>query len=437
MKTYFSQFFSRDEGALTAFGLILTIAMIGIGGLALDYANAIMIRTHLQVAGDSAAHAAIFARDTESEEDAKAIALAVAHRSLPPERFGDTILADDIIFGVWDDATDSFVPTPGEREAVLVNTQRLASRGNAMATYFLNFVGIEEMDVVANSVFITYRPTCFREGFVAEDRVDVQSNNAYREGYCIHSNSHVELNSNNIFEDGVIVSMPYKSDLVIPSSGMTSNTGLENALRSGSYKLRILQRIGDVIDDYDDPSSKHYRPGYFDLPIQTTSLSVNQQLDAGSWQAGQIHTASCNGNQRLRIRSGATLRDGVIDTDCRIVLGSNVTLENVLIVSTSTALRAIDGAAGVTLGLDDNCSAGGGVQIVTRGGVRFTANLNMYGVQVLALDLIDFEANGNGVEGVSFVTAGEIDSTSNMDMGFCDGEGMETNFEAEYFRMHR
>lgn len=437
MKTIIDRFFCREDGAMTAFGLILTIAMIGVGGLAIDYANAIMIRTHLQVAADSAAHAALLARDTETEEDAKTIALSVAHRALPPARFGDTIVADDIVFGVWDDTTDSFVPTAGENQAVMVNTQRLAARGNSMATYFLKFVGVLEFDVVSSSVFVTYRPTCFREGFVADGRIDVQSNNVYREGYCIHSNSHVELNSNNTFEDDVIVSMPYKSDLVIPASGMTSNFGLEDALRSGAYRIRILQRVTDIIRDFDNPSSEHYRPGYFDLPVQTTNLSVSQQVDAAIWQPGHIHQATCNGNQRLRIRSGETLRDGVIETNCRVVVGSNVTLEDVLIISTSTDQRAIDGAAGVTLGRNDSCSAGGGVQIVTRGGVRFTANLNMYGVQILALDMIDFEANGNGAEGVSMVSGGEIDSTSNMDMGFCDGAGMETNFEAEYFRMKR
>lgn len=430
-----SKFFCKEDGALTVFGLFLTIAMIGVGGLAIDYANAIMIRTHLQVAGDSAAHAALMARDTESEADAKAIALSVAHRALPPERFGDTILASDIVFGIWDDATDRFVPTPGAREAVLVNTQRLASRGNAMVTHFLRVVGLFEMDIVSRSVFVTYRPACFREGFVAEERVDVQSNNIYREGFCIHSNAHVELNSNNTFEPGVIVSMPNEADLVIPASGMASNTGLEDALRSGAYRIRVLQRINDIIRDYNNPDSEHYRPGYVALPVRTTTLSVNRQLDAAAWQAGEIHTATCNGNQRLRIRAGETLRDGVIETNCRVVLGANVTLEDILIVSTSTDLRAVEGAAGITLGRDDNCSPGGGVQIVTLGGIRFTADLSMYGVQMLALGLIDFEANGNGVEGVSLVSGGEIDSTSNMDVGFCDGDGLENNFEAMHFRM--
>ena len=71
------------------------------------------------------------------------------------------------------------------------------------------------------------------------------------------------------------------------------------------------------------------------------------------------------------------------------------------------------------------------------GGVNFPANLSVYGSQIIAQLKIDFEANANGVEGVSMVAGGEIDSTSNMNMGFCNGAGMEHTFQAEYFRMAR
>ena len=436
MKTIpFSPFLSREDGALTAFGLFLALCMICVGGLAIDVANAIKVRTHLQVAADSAAHAALVAREQTTEADAKTIALSVAHASLPPDAFGDTIREEDIKFGRWDEANQTFIVSPGSDEAVLVSTQRLQDRNNALGTYFLKFVGLWSMDVVSNSVFETYYPTCYREGMVSEDRLDIQSGNTYRQGYCLHSNAHIELNSNNTFEDGVIVSMPQKTDIVLPSSGWQSNPGLQGAVRSGSYHIRILDRINHIFNGYTDATSEYYRPDYFSTPIQTTPLSTSQQIDASSWQAGHIHTASCTGNQRLRIRSGETLRHGVIDTNCRIVIGSNVVLEDVLIISRNSDLRAIDGAADVRLGAADGCSPGGGVQIVTEGGVRFPANLTLYGVQILARDMIDFEAGADGFYGVSMVSGGEIDSTSNMDMGFCDGVGLENRFEAEYFRM--
>ena len=89
-----------------------------------------------------------------------------------------------------------------------------------------------------------------------------------------------------------------------------------------------------------------------------------------------------------------------------------------LINSTNPSVAAIDGASGIVLGRNDNCSAGGGVQIVAMGD-------------------IDFEANANGIQGVSMVAGGQIASTSNMDMGFRAAAGLENRFEAEYFRMAR
>ena len=58
-----SHFIRREDGALTAFGIFLIVAMICVGGLGIDVANAIKVRTHLQVAADSAAHAAIVSRE--------------------------------------------------------------------------------------------------------------------------------------------------------------------------------------------------------------------------------------------------------------------------------------------------------------------------------------------------------------------------------------
>ncbi len=172
----------REDGAMTAFGLILFIAMVCVGGLGLDVANLITVRTHLQMAADSAAHAALMAREFKSESEAKAIAVQIAQRALPVSKYGDTIKAEDIQFGKWDVVNDEFQIIPGSDDGVLVSTQRLAGRDNAVVSYFLRFVGFQNFDVVAESVYETYYPTCFREGFVAQDRVDVQSNNLYTTG---------------------------------------------------------------------------------------------------------------------------------------------------------------------------------------------------------------------------------------------------------------
>jgi len=74
------------------------------------------------------------------------------------------------------------------------------------------------------------------------------------------------------------------------------------------------------------------------------------------------------------------------------------------------------------------------VQLVTRGGMNFPADLHMFGSQLLARLNIEFAANANGIQGASMVAGGRIDGTSNMNMSYC-GSGMEDNYTADYFRL--
>ena len=436
----FRKYARHEHGAITVYGLFLSITMIVVGGLALDVANAVMVRTHLQVTADSAAHAALVSREYRTETQAKAIAVNVAQASLPTSHYGDTINANDIYFGVWDASTETFTPSPGSDDAVLVNTQRLQSRSNGVTTYFLRLAGLWNMDVVSQSVFETYYPTCFREGFVAEQRVDIQSNNTYDRGFCIHSNSHVEVNNGNSFEPGVIVSMPDSRDLVLPSSGSDANPGLQDALRSGSYHLRILDRIDDIIANVDNPSSPYFRTDYVDInPLTGTpdrvSFARRDRIES-IWQPGAIHEANCPAaNQTITLGANQVINKGIIITNCQVRFGSNSQITDVIVVTTNTNTDSISGASGFTLGRDDGCSAGGGAQLVTLGGMNFPSNLQVYGGQLVAAGDVDFEARANGIEGISIVAGGEIDGTSLMNMGFCGGDGLENNFMAEYFRL--
>ena len=55
-------------------------------------------------------------------------------------------------------------------------------------------VGFDQWDLASTAVFTTYRPNCTEEGMVSQVRVDLQSNNSYFNGFCLHSNGTMELN---------------------------------------------------------------------------------------------------------------------------------------------------------------------------------------------------------------------------------------------------
>ena len=423
-----------ESGGMTVFGLYITLIALVIGGLALDVSNAIRMRTMLQMTADSAAHAALVVRETGTVEEAQAAAMDVVEGIMPSALYGATVLASDIVFGTWDDTTGTFTANPASRSAVLVDANQIAERNNSIGVFLMQFVGRDSWNILRRSVFTTYLPACFREGLVAEEYVAVSSGNYYEKGFCIHANDFVELNSGNTFEDGVIVSMPDQTDVVLPTSGMDSNPGLPAALRDGSYHLRIVERITEIIAGVQDSTSAYY-PAYLTSATPVV-LDSKGKITSAAWTEGRIHVLTCkNSKNMVPVEAGTILRNGVLVTNCTISFGQGSILENVVMVNSSTEVDSFTAAQGLQLGRDDNCATGGGAQLVTLGGVKIPQGLKLFGGQILAAGDVSFTSDAGGYEGGSVVAGGHIEGTTNSLMGACGGTGMEDNFTAWYFRM--
>lgn len=428
--------FLRDEtGAGSFFTFFLLLSMMLVGGYAIDVQNVVKARTRLQVTADTAAHAALLARETMSAGDAAAQAVAVAQSNMPSDSFGVTVDAGEVVFGVWDEATQTFTPSPSSRSAVQVTARQTEGRANPVPTFLLKLVGINTWDVATSSVFTTYRPSCLREGFVAQGMVDLQSNNTYTNGFCIHSNAYVSLNSNNTFEPGTIVSMSDLDDLELPNSGYRTNIGLEQALREGSWHIRIVSRIERLVARLEAMDTEVI-PDY----IRSTTIRTlpDNRVQDSELEDGFAYRFTCGGggNQTLTIDNNVIVRENMIITNCKVSFSSGVRLRDAVVVSKNTAANSINASSGLVVGHDDDCAAGGGAQLVTLGGMDFASDLHVYGGQLLAKGDIEFAANANGIQGAAMVAGGTISGTSNMNMGFC-GTGMEDNFHAAYFRLAR
>lgn len=428
----FSSFRRAEEGGVTAFNLFLILALLMLGGYAIDVSNVMLARTKLQVTADAVAHAALLERELKTEAEAKTAALNLAELNMKTSAYGKVISANEIVFGEWSAGTQSFTPKAGSRSAVQVRTKQDTDNGNPLRTYFLGLAGLDKWDVVTSSVFTTYIPTCLREGFVAEQPVDLQSNNNYSNGFCIHSNSYVSLNSNNYFEPGTIVSMPNQDDIELPNSGYKTNIGLAEALRSGSWNIRIIERIDELIAGLKvfDPI---YIPDY--ITSKTTKVLTNRNVYQADLAAGQLHTFSCGkGGSALTIKNDVKMSKVVLVTDCDVKFEAGVILEDSVIATTSTGSKSLSASAGLQVGRNDHCAEGGGAQLVTMGSMDFPSDLKLFGGQLLAKQNVSFSANANGIEGAAVVAGGVISGTSNMAMAFC-GSGMEDNFQAEYFKL--
>ncbi len=424
-------FCADQDGGITVLSLMLMLPILMLAGYAIDTGNVMAARTQLQIAADAAAHAALLERELHSEDDARALALDVAELNMPAERYGYVIAPENIEFGVFDHDAMQFTPDEDLNSAVRVIARRNAENGNGVRTFLLKLVGLEEWTLNVQSVFVTYTPTCLREGFVAQQKVDLQSNNVYTAGFCIHSNSYVSLNSNNYFEPGTVVSMSNLDDLDLPNSGYKTNAGLSEALREGSWNIRIIERIEDIIGGL-KTLDDNYRPDYITstAPIALKDRNIYQD----DLTPGRLHTYSCNGGAALTIKNGTVVTDVVLISDCKTKFESGVVLQNSVIATTNTSAQSMTASSGLVIGKDDNCAPGGGVQLVTMGSISFPSGIQVYGSQLLSMEDIDFSANADGIQGAAFVAGGEISGTSNMSMGFCS-TGMEDNFQADYFTL--
>ena len=430
--------FGADEtGSVSVFGVVMFVGFAAVGAIALDVSNLYASRTHLQIAADQAAHAALYNRNRMEAEDAKRRALDIVNATLPSQNYGVVLTAEDIEFGVFDRANRTFTPDDDSTSAVMVRTSFTQETSNPVATYLFKLIGQDSFDVTTSAIYTTYRPACLREGFVAEGIVDLQSNNGFSNAFRIHSNTHVSLNSNNFFEPGTVVSMPDLAALDLPKSGFETNEGLRAALRASKQNIRVLSRIDGIIARFEQPLAYISGPDVPELPDYITDPEVvtmtERTVATADLTAGRIHHIDCTG-PRLTVDAKPTLRDVVIVSPCEIKFAAGSVLENVIVISKKATADSINAPSGLQVGRNDNCAEGGGAQLITVGGMHFASDLRMYGGQLLARGDIEFAANANGIQGASMIAGGRIDGTSNMDMGFC-GSGQEDNFEIDYFRL--
>jgi hypothetical protein len=281
----------------------------------------------------------------------------------------------------------------------------------------------------------------------------------------------VTLNQNNFFEPGTVVSMPNLDELDIPESGFEKNEGLQQALRQGRYRLRILNELGDRFNSLRAGSPEFAQvagvtaaaapiypldlggngnnggPSQEEIDTAITALrngdstlydalptfendNGKKTLTPDNFQlSNRIYRVECTGNGDITMAAG-TFSNFALITNCDINTSNGTVLNEVLLATEGDV-----SASHLQIGMDDDCAPGGGASIWTYGDFNAASSLKGFGAQMLSLGDIDFAAEANGMEGVSFIADGEINGTSGNDLGFC-GELGTGDFDAEpYFRM--
>jgi hypothetical protein len=422
----------------------------------------------LQATADAAALAGVI--DLPSGAAAAASAVAYSDGNMPSAMYGDVLKAADVEVGSWDMAARSFtagglvvdILDPDGAlipDAVRVTLHQTAANANPVDVSFLRIIGLESWDVNVEAVAQRFLPGCLRDGLVARGLVDISSNNGFVNQICIHGQKGVHLQNHNYEQLGVIVSMPdIDGQLIIPTGGMESNPGLPEALREQSLDPRMVNHVNEIMTDM-LTMQDYVMPDYIDT--SNTSLVVevkDKNWDFSDAEAGHIYHIVCDPEmQQVGIPAGTTLTDVVIVSDCQILVGANVSLSDVVLASLSTGnpgggsgsgggvsgaggagveFATIVFAAGVNLGLPDDCQPGGGVQIFSNASVQFSSTMTINGLQVVAAGDVDLGARDMGVNGINVQAGGDITLTSNNMFGLCSG-GAPNLQTVAYYRLVR
>jgi Flp pilus assembly protein TadG len=446
-------FLQNEDGGGTVMGLLWFILLVGICGLAVDITDGFRSQTMLQATADAAALAAVM--DLPDEDQAVQTALDYAENNMAAADYGSVLIGSDVDVGTWNHNTKIFTLGGVLPDAVRVRTRRSQENENPVPVNFLRIVGLLNWNVTTHAIAQRFLPDCLTDGLVARGFVDMSSNNTYNGDMCVHGQRGVHLSQRNAFGPEVRVSMPdVDQDLVVPADNMDGNPRLAAAISEQSLEPRMVNHTDEIIRDLMN-AADYVTPDYIDA--NEGVITRDENYDFSDVEAGNTYHIDCSSSSKtVNIPRNTVLTEVAIISECRINVGTGVQMTDVFLASLSHGNNGTDTAggpkkrsghggagvehasihfdSGVTLGADDNCSPGGGVQIFSNSSVQFTSNTIHNGVQIVAAGDVDLGTRGSEFNGINVQSGGDITVNSNNTFGDCTG-GAPALFTVNYYRL--
>lgn len=281
---------------------------------------------------------------------------------------------------------------------------------------------VDEQEDLPEPTTIAMRYACFNEGMVAAGETAINSHNHFGPGFCLHGNEGVWLRNNNYFAFGSVVSTSDSENFDIVN--FESNEGIQEALQIAQLDIRVDETLVDAFAHLIDPA-RNGRPSYLDPTASVVQLS-NRKIKSGDLQSGRVHSLACKNNQAMNLSAISTLNNVALITNCKIHLNSNMLITNAVLGTTSTANNAVQVASNLQIGLNDNCTNGGGGQILSIGDVKVAAQTGIYGGHIVSAGDISITSQVDG-QGALLLAGEDLSGSSNISMLSCDGIGQEDN----------
>ncbi len=145
-----TQFAKDASGATFIYVAFVSTFVVSITALAIEYSNALRVRTQLQGTAELAAVAA--ASRLPDTSAATTAAIAYAQTNLPVAQNGNVLVASDVEFGNWDSNALSFSIGGSPINAVRVTTRRATANDNPMGAGMAGIFGAGHIDVSTTAI---------------------------------------------------------------------------------------------------------------------------------------------------------------------------------------------------------------------------------------------------------------------------------------------
>jgi len=435
---FLKKFIHDDSGGMTYFALVTFMIVVIFSGISLDSTSAWRTRTILQTASDATAYAAIRALedagnasiDNNGKNSIWNQVSTLADANLDGASKGSAITSSSLAYGTWDTATNTFTETNDNVTAIRVRATRSTANDNPLPTFLLNFSGMKSWNIQTET--IAYMDSgCNVADIAAGGVFEMTSNNAVYGEYCIYGQGGIKVSSNNTFSDDTILSVDSFATLNWPSStGMGTVVGRGTAESAADLiysdilteKTPAAPNIPNISTLATNYLTGYYSelPGYINPSASIITISA-KNVKYTNFLAGRVYEVVCGGSHGTKAQffRNSYISDVVIVAECNVQLGNNSVFEDVVLITTSTDTKSVYGANGVTLGVDDNCASGGGVDIYTAGNFSSASGMQLFGANIFAAGSVNIAAKSNGIGGLIIHADGDIKLTSQASLGGC------------------
>ncbi len=318
--------FLRDcSGGVVVPGVVWTLVILVVGGLALDGTNAWRVRSQLRVTADAASLAA--AMFVDDQDAARSAAIQVAAANMPPSQNGSVLDPGEIQFGEWDPVTRSFDSASTDVNAVRVVTRRSSARGNALRTHLLKLAGFESWDVSVAAIAMarTTEGGCSSATIMTSGYMDTGGGNTLLKGVCLHGETGVHTGGNDFYDSTVRISAADESTITINYTAPGGATA-EEVKVEGSKQPKILPELNTMFASQFGPlfnsSDTTYSGDLFPDFVKGTGGQANiVRVNTGWWT---IQPGDLQPNTIYLVNHGVQFAGGVDAHNVAIIANGQI-----------------------------------------------------------------------------------------------------------------